>query len=550
MDNTNNESYINIKKMYDNLNYFDQYGSSFFLFILISITLFILCSYCFIMINVQPIKDDWINQRCKPAVIPFAGLINAPEGTSSTDFTKDNFDYCTQNIVKDVTGNAVQPLTFVTNMLNTLFDNIKNSLNGIREMINKVRLQIKAVSQEIMGRIINVTIPLQQIIISLKDVLSKVQGTLTASLFTLLGSYYTLKALMGAIAQFIVTILIALASMIAMLWIVPLTWGAAGANTAIFVAISVPMALILTFMTKTLKVQSNLTIPKIKCFDKNTLLKMNDGSFKTIYEIEIGDLLINNNEVTGKIKVMTEGSQMYNLNNVIVSDSHIVKYNDDWIPVSKHPESKIIFSYKEPFLYCLNTSSKIIEINDKFFTDWDEIYDKDINKFKFLLCLKFNNISKLHNLNNTYKFKTEDIHKYFDGGFIGSSIVQLKNKNKVEIKNIQIGDILEDGEKVFGLVEINGKNISEQCIYYLGNNKRFEGGSNLILCDKKINLFTTLDLDISNKLIQTNKENKLYHLLTDKQTLNVNKMRFFDYNASIDFFLEKSREKLLSIKYV
>ena len=55
---------------------------------------------------------------------------------------------------------------------------------------------------------------------------------------------------------------------------------------------------------------------------------------------------------------------------------------------------------------------------------------------------------------------------------------------------------------------------------------------------------------ISNKLIQPNKENKLYHLLTDKLTLNVNKMRFFDYNASIDFFLEKSREKLLSIKYV
>jgi hypothetical protein len=545
-----NESYTIIKNIYDNLNYFDLYGSSCFLFILITITLFILCSYCFVMINVQPIKDDWINQRCKPSVIPFAGLINAPEDTSSADFTKDNFDYCTQSIVKDVTGNALQPLTFVTNMLTTVFENIQKSIDGIREMINKVRLQIKAVAEEIMGRIINVTIPLQQIIISLKDILAKVQGTMTASLFTLLGSYYTLKALMGAIAQFIVTILIALAIMVAMLWIVPLTWGAAAANTAIFVAISIPMALILTFMTKTLKIQSNLKIPKIKCFDKNTLLKMNDGSVKTIYEIEIGDLLFNNNEVTGKIKVITEGSQMYNLNNVIVSDSHIVKYNDEWIPVSKHPESKIIFSYKEPFLYCLNTSSKIIEINDIFFTDWDEIDDKDINKFKLLLCLKFNNITKTHNLNNTYRFKTEDIHKYFDGGFIGSSIVQLKNKNKVEIKNIQIGDILEDGEKVFGLVEINGKNISEQCIYYLGNNKIFEGGCNLILCDKKINLFTTLDLDISNKVTKSNKENKLYHLLTDKQTLNVNKMKFFDYNASIDFFLEKNKKKLLSIKYI
>jgi hypothetical protein len=82
---------------------------------------------------------------------------------------------------------------------------------------------------------------------------------------------------MGAIAQLIVTILIALAVMIAALWIVPFTWGAAAANTAIFLAISIPMALILTFMTKVLKVQSNLKIPKIKCFDKDTLLKMTIG---------------------------------------------------------------------------------------------------------------------------------------------------------------------------------------------------------------------------------------------------------------------------------
>jgi len=542
MDNIINESYINIKKKYDNLNYFDQYSSSLVLFILITITLFILCAYCFVMINAQPIKDDWTNQRCKPSVIPFAGLINSPEGTSSTDFTKENFDYCTQNIVKGVTGNAVQPLTFITTMLNTLFDKIKNSLNGIREMINKIRLQIKAIAQEIMGRVINVTIPLQQIIIGLKDILAKVQGTMTAGLFTLLGSYYTLKSLMGAIAQLIVTILIALAVMIAGLWAVPFTWGAAAANTAIFVAISIPMALILTFMTKVLKVQSNLKIPKIKCFDKNTLLKMNDGSEKKIIDIKVGDILINNNEVTGKIKVETVGSDIYNLNDIIVSNSHIVKYNNTWIPVSEHPRSKKIKSYNEPFLYCLNTSSKIIIIKDVCFTDWDEIYNNDITKFNTLLCIKFNNSKQ------PYKFKTNDIHTYFDGGFIGSTIIKLKNGSKKIIQDIEVGDILENDENVYGLVEINGKNIDEQCVYYLGKNKKFEGGCNLCFYNESINILTTLDLDENNKQPKTIKENKLYHLLTDKKSFYINDLNFYDYNASIDLFLEKF--KLLSMKYV
>ena len=541
MDNINNESYINIKKVYDNLNYFDQYGSSLVLFILITISLFVLCSYCFVMINVQPIKDDWINQRCKPSIIPFAGLINAPEGMSSTDFTKENFDYCTQNIVKGVTGPAVQPLTFVTNMLNTLFDSIQQSLNGIREMFNKVRSQIQAVSQEIMGRLINITIPLQQIIIGLKDILSKVQGTMTAGLFTLLGSYYTLKSLMGAIAQLIVTILIGLAAMIAVLWAVPFTWGAAAANTAIFVAISIPMALILTFMTKVLKVQSNLKIPKVKCFDKNTLLKMNDGSLKPISEIRVGDILFNNNKITAKIKVDTDGSYMYNLNGVIVSDSHIVKYKDKWLHVLEHPEATKITSYNEPFLYCLNTTSKIIVINNICFTDWDEIYNNDISKFKTLLCIKFNNEKQ------QYTFKSDDIHKYYDGGFIGSTLIKLKNGTTKLIKNIEIGDVLENGGNVYGLVEIDGTNIEEQCAYYLGKDRVFEGGCNLCFYEKSISILTTLDLDRNNKK-HINKENKLYHLLTDEKSFNVCDIKFYDYNSSIDLFLDKS--KLLSMKYV
>jgi hypothetical protein len=531
-DNANNifKNLKNIENTYKNLTYFDQYGSSIVLFILISVVLFILCCYCFVMINAQPIKDDWINQRCKPSVIPFAGLINAPDGTSAGDFTKQNFDYCTQNIVKSVTGGATQPLTFITNMLNSLFDSIKHAINGIRDVINKIRLQIAAVVKEIMGRILNMMIPLQQIIIGLKDMLGKIQGALTASLFTLLGAYYTLKSLMGAIAQLIVTILIGLAAMVAVLWIVPFTWGAAAVNTAMFLAISVPMALILTFMIKVLKVQSNLKIPTIKCFDKNTALKMNNGNTKIISEIKVGDILINNNEVTGIIKVATEGSIMFYLNGIIVSDSHIINYKDKWISVSKHPESKKIVNYDEPFLYCLNTSSKVIIINNYCFTDWDEIYDNNINKYKTFLNIKF--------YNSNYVFNTSDIHKYFDGGFNRETLIKLQNGINKKIIDINIGDILENGENVYGLVEINGNNMNEQFTYYLGKNTTIYGGGNLYFSDGT-NILTTFDLDKLNKQTKNINDNLLYHLLTDTKTYNINKIKIYDYNASVDLFLNK-----------
>ena len=101
---------------------------------------------------------------------------------------------------------------------------------------------------------------------------------------------------------------------------------------------------------------------------------------------------------------------------------------------------------------------------------------------------------------------------------------------------------------MYGLVEIDGKDIEEQCIYYLGKNRVIEGGCNLCFYDESISILTTLDLDEINKKHINKKESKLYHLLTDKKSFNINGVNFYDYNSSIDLFLDKS--KLLSMKYV
>jgi hypothetical protein len=65
--------------------------------------------------------------------------------------------------------------------------------------------------------------------------------------------------------------------------------------TAVFIAIAIPFAIILSFMAEVFDL-TGYKIPKIKCFDKNTLIVMDDGSSKKISEIKIGELLQNNNE--------------------------------------------------------------------------------------------------------------------------------------------------------------------------------------------------------------------------------------------------------------
>ncbi len=540
-----NDGFANLKSMYDNQTYFDQYGSSVIMLIILIFVLICVISYCLIMVNAQPIIDDWPNQRCKPQIMPIAGFITHPEGVTASEYTAQNFTYCTQNILTSITGEALQPLTYVTSTFSIITEGLLNSLNAIRGMFDKIRGFFDSISKEIMGRIMNIMTPLQQIIISFKDLIGKIQGSMTAGLFTALGSYYTLKSMLGAIAQFIVIILIAMAIIIVILWILPFTWGAAAAGTAVFLGIAIPMAIILQFFNDKLHINGLKSIPHLKCFDKNTHILMNDSHSRKIKDIQVGDILANNNMVTGKIMVETKGSIMYELDDIFVSDSHIVKYCDKWIPVSKHPNARKCSFYQEPYLYCLNTTNKTITINGYLFSDWDEINDEDII-----------NIQK--NTNHMFNEKN-DIHKCLDGGFVGHTEIKLNDGVVKEIKDVCVGDILENNTTVYGIVEIDGRSLDSQYRYILGN-KIVEGGPNLTICDKNINVTSTLNLienydsyldnQINCKKPLSKIENKLYHLLTNKKTFYVNNIRFYDYNASIDLFLDKSKGKLLSMKYV
>jgi len=520
----------NITHMYDNLNYFDQYGATFIIFILITLFLLIIISYCHVKINSQPVIDDWPNQRCKPNILPFAGFITHPEGVSAIDYTAQNFNYCMQGILSNISGYMLEPITFVINALNEIIISVKEAINDIRIMFDKVRTFFQSIAQEIMGRIMNIMIPLQQIIISFKDLVGKIQGAMTAGLFTLLGTYYTLKSLLGAIAQFIVIILIALAALIFVFWIFPFTWGFAITNTVIFIAISIPLAIMLVFMSDVLKVQTNLSIPGLQkpsssCFDENTKIVMNDGTQKKMSEIHPGDILFGNNEVTSIFKVTSEGAKMYKLGDIIVSNTHIVKYQNKWVSIPEHPESIAYNSYDNPYLYCLNTTNKTISIGEYLFTDWDEIFDNDIELIKTNKYVKINKIS--------------DIHSELDGGFSEFTQIKLKNGTSKKIKNIEVNDVLENGEKVYGLVKINGVNVKHQYKYNLGKNVVVEGGPNVTICDEQISYTSTLDSGFTSKQELDKKYSVLYHLLTDKKTFKINDIQFYDYNASIDIFLEK-----------
>jgi hypothetical protein len=357
--------------------------------------------------------------------------------------------------------------------LSQVFSRMSDSIQQTREITNNLRNNFRKFAEDIMSRILNVMIPIQTMFIALMDLFQKTQGVMTGGLYTMLGSYLTLQSLMGAILELIIKVLVALVIIIVGLWVLPFTWPAAAATTSVFLAISIPLAIIIYFMTEVLHIKSS-AIPKLRCFDRKTRFYLLDGTFKHIDELKINDVLYDGSMITAKIQVTAKDLTMYNLKGIIVSESHIVNHYGNWIPVRDHPLAIKIRDYNEPYLYCLNTSRKTIILNGITFTDWDEIYDDNLE-----FVLKY-----------TYG---KNIARMLDKGYKNDTKIMLTNEEKY-LKDIKIGDILSTGGIVYGLVELNNSNLG-------------------------------------------NKE-KMYNLLVSNGIFKVGTTTYPDYNENIDSILE------------
>jgi hypothetical protein len=407
----------------------------------------------------------------------FAGLITGPPDSTAFQYTSENFQFCIQNILTNITGYALNPFHFMIDSLVKIFTEFANSIQNIRESINRIRNNFREFAENILSRVLNVMIPIQKMFIALMDAFQKIQGVMTAGLYTMLGSYYTLQSLMGAILELFVRMLVILVLIIVGLWVMPFTWPAASAMSAVFLAISIPLSIIIYFMKEVLHIKSS-AIPRLRCFDEYTLITLENNNKIHIKNINVGDKLFNGSYVTAKIKVTSANLKIYKLGDIIVSESHLVQFNGKWIRVIDHPNAKEIM-YNKEFLYCLNTSNKIMDIDGLIFSDWDEIIE--------------DKLSILNKGNKNIK-NVENIHELLDNGFEENTIVMNK-----KIKEIKIGDILENDAFVYGIVEVETGKL--------------------------------------RKYINKNKPNKLYHLLTTDGNLIINTKNVKDYNNLIDNFI-------------
>ena len=518
-----NKLYTTINSLYNKKTYSQRYFGSIILTVVLFLLFFLLISYYYVKNKTIPIKSNWTKYKCSPLVIPFAGLINAEEGESILKFTSNNFTYCINNILMSILSDFLQPINDAVSVNSKIFGRLKNGINATRGVLSNVRNGVTNIGDNIYNRIINIMIPLQNLLIRSKAIMAKGQGVLTAGLFTSFGTYMTLQSAIGAIYDLIVIILVALAASIVIMWLIPFTWAAAATMTGIFVAISIPLAMMGVVMHDIFKVKDTSGIPsKPSCFDENTILYTdNDIPIKIKY-VKPNMILKDIGKINAIFKLDATNEIMYSINKVIVSGSHKINYKKNWIYVKDHPNADKITNYNKKYIYCLNSSSKNIIINNTNFTDWDEMYPHEYLELS-------NKLKRPINKRNLVKL---------DNGFSNNFELILLDGSCKKIDEIKINDILQNGEHVVGLVKLDG---SDKLLYSYNNCN--------CIGSKTIHIYNNSQFNTLNEVhpvdILFRKNNiYIYHILTNKGFFKQNDIIYLDYSSNIDVYLKKESGEL------
>lgn len=174
------------------------------------------------------------------------------------------------------------------------------------------------------------------------------------------------------------------------------------------------------------------------CFDENTKVPTFRGTIP-MKDVVIGDRLSGNlSIVTSTYKMDGTGIQMYELSGILVTGSHKVKHKGKFIRVDKHPFARKV-AKKCKNLVCLNTSSGKISLRNYEFLDFNEIDDIDFLMFRHkYIQLIYNSKTK----SDFVKQKT---------GILPGTYISLQNNDGKPIEDIEIGDVLDNGDKVEGI---------------------------------------------------------------------------------------------------
>lgn len=176
-----------IVSLYGKGGYFARYGGDAFTSIII-IAGFIALSLCIgILIHVKSMRANWDENRYKPGVMPFAGLVNPQQGQSFLETNEKNFSDYLVNVGSPSLDFSLSPQTYLISIFSDVTHFLNTAMNDLRGLINSIRTALMGAFSYIINRLMAIMSTVSQLLHKMSDTTSKMGGVFVTILNALKG---------------------------------------------------------------------------------------------------------------------------------------------------------------------------------------------------------------------------------------------------------------------------------------------------------------------------------------------------------------------------
>jgi hypothetical protein len=347
----------------------------FWPFMLLTVALTAGLGFLISQIEREKVMKDWSNRRCQVAIMAMGSYFKPKDDPRTpSQFSKDNFSFCMDNLVKTVTSQVMTPLSNVFSKQGETVGIVQQTINAIRVILKKIYDAFMEYISEFLRRYNNIAQQVRTVTLHLKAAFGRVNAMMISMVYM---GLTMIKGMMNTIDFVFKVVLIILGIMVALiilLWFIlfpfiPIILSVIGAIVAVAIGTMAGTA---------------ASYKNAFCFAPETVIVMKDGSVKPISQIQLGDVLLDGIVVDSVMKMSGKEVPLWSINGVYVTGTHLVKKENEegWHPV-KDDSRATRTSYIEGYVYCLNTSTHTIPVLSSqskllYFRDWEELEDTDL----------------------------------------------------------------------------------------------------------------------------------------------------------------------------
>lgn len=181
-----------INEYFDNTSYSELHSNDIWFTLLIFLIVIFIALYFFITSTIKSYKNSWSQNKCNPALMPYAAIINSEESKGNEmNYIINNFNECLNTLNAELAEEAKIPIANLTNSVEGIFGSIYQSFIQIQDFIAYLFELLIEFFNLIMSKLNVILINVKYFFINVNDVLGRV-----VSMFTVV--YYTLILLLRA----------------------------------------------------------------------------------------------------------------------------------------------------------------------------------------------------------------------------------------------------------------------------------------------------------------------------------------------------------------